>query len=200
VEAPGIPGLMEFGRTTDPHDATPTQSLARDVALVISLKSGERLNVRLGVDEPTARARLQQIQLDLARESFVRVGDGLVLRADEIQAVEIAREHELDRGESFASWQTGAHEDERYPSWDEPAGGRVTIVDRVVRLVLARVGYVPTAELAATMLGIAGVLLAALLSDDLNASGAWLVIGLILAAYIVSRGISKAGTEGRSGL
>ncbi len=66
------------------------------------------------------------------------------------------------------------------------------------RAVLERVGLLPSAELIATVAGVAGVLIAALVTDDLDAGGAWLVVGLVLAAYIVSRGIAKAGTEHRS--
>ena len=65
------------------------------------------------------------------------------------------------------------------------------------RALLTRIGFLPTAELVATVVGIAGVLVAALVTDDLNAGSAWLVVGLVLAAYVVSRGIAKAGTEGR---
>jgi len=179
-------------------DAVPTQALGPDMALVVTLRNGEELHARLGVDEQAAKARLQQIQLDLARESFVRVGEGLVLRAEEIQSVAVAAEHELHRGSSFAGWQQRAPEDDRYAAADPyPTRGRPAVIDRFERTMLARVGYLPTAELAAAVLGIVGVLLAALTTDSLDAGGAWLVVGLILAAYIVSRGISKAGTEGR---
>ena len=184
---------METRLSIGEPDATQTRALGPDMALVVTLRSGEQVHARLGVDGQAARARLEQIQRDLAGERFVRIGEGLVLRADEIQSVALAPEHELDR-----RWQPGAHEGESYPGADPyESGGRLAVVDRFERTMLARVGYLPSSELAATVLGISGVLVAALLTDGLDAGGAWLVVGLIVAAYVVSRGISKAGTEGR---
>ena len=184
---------METGLSIGEPDDTPTRALGPDMALVVTLRSGEQVHARLGVDEQAARTRLEQVQRDLAGERFVRIGEGLVLRAEEIQAVALTPEHDLDRG-----WQHGAHEGESYGAGDPyRSGGRLAVAERFERTMLARVGYLPTSELAATVLGIAGVLVASLLTDALDAGGAWLVVGVILAAYVVSRGISKAGTEGR---
>ena len=182
---------METGLSIGGPDETPTRALGPDMALVVTLRSGEQVSARLGIEEEAARIRLEQVQRDLAGERFVRIGDGLVLRAEDIQAVALTPEHDLDR-----RWQHGA--DEGYGAGDPyGSGGRLSVVDRFERTMLARVGYLPSSELAATVLGIAGVLVASLLTDALDAGGAWLVVGVILAAYVVSRGISKAGTEGR---
>ncbi len=188
--------------TPEEPDASPTHALPPDMALVVTLRSGERIVARLGLDEPAARARLQEVQLGLTGERFVRVSDELVLRSDEVHAVELVHEREL----SYAAepWQQGAREGDRVsgegqdePQWEKGVGPRHPL-NRVRRAVLERVGLLPSAELIATVAGVAGVLIAALVTDDLDAGGAWLVVGLVLAAYIVSRGIAKAGTEHRS--
>ncbi len=85
--------------------------LPPDMALVVTLRSGERIVARLGLDEPAARARLQEVQLGLTSERFVRVSDELVLRSDEVHAVELVHEREL----SYAAepWQQGAREGDR---------------------------------------------------------------------------------------
>ncbi|MBA2295354.1 MAG: hypothetical protein H0W16_09495 [Actinobacteria bacterium] len=80
----------------------------------------------------------------------------------------------------------------------EDTGGPGHPLDRLRQTVLGRVGVLPSAELVATMAGVTGVLVAALVADALDVGGAWLVVGLVLAAYIVSRGIAKAGIDHRS--
>lgn len=194
---------MDRAPGSDPPDATPTQPLAQDQALVVTLRSGERIVAQVGADQQTAGARLRDLQRELAEERFVRVGDELVLRAEEVHAVELVQEQELSRIEARGpgARQRATHapvyatDDDLYRAWAGPAGGRrrATPVDRIEWTLAERVGLVPSAELVATLAGIAGVLVAALVTDDLDAAGAWLVVGLLVAAYVVSRGISKAG-------
>ena len=52
-----------------------------------------------------------------------------------------------------------------------------------------------TTEFWAMVILIVAVLIAAAVSDSLNDRRAWLLATIIGAAYIVSRGIAKAGTD-----
>ena len=52
-----------------------------------------------------------------------------------------------------------------------------------------------TTEFWAMVALIAAVLIAAAVSDSLQDTRAWLLVTIIGAAYIVSRGIAKAGSE-----
>ncbi|HEU4448514.1 MAG TPA: hypothetical protein VFR63_00865 [Gaiellaceae bacterium] len=52
-----------------------------------------------------------------------------------------------------------------------------------------------TTEFWAMALLIAAILIAAAISDSLDDTRAWLLVTIIGAAYIVSRGIAKAGTD-----
>jgi hypothetical protein len=44
---------------------------------------------------------------------------------------------------------------------------------------------------------IVATLIAAAVADNLDAPRAWVIVGFIAAAYIVSRGLAKAGTAHR---
>jgi hypothetical protein len=52
-----------------------------------------------------------------------------------------------------------------------------------------------TTEFWAMVILIAAILIASAISDTLNDRRAWLLVTIIGAAYIVSRGIAKAGTD-----
>jgi hypothetical protein len=51
-----------------------------------------------------------------------------------------------------------------------------------------------TTEFWAMLLGIAVLLIAAAASDSFDDNRAWTLITVIVAAYVLSRGIAKAGT------
>lgn len=185
----------------DEPETVETQIHHEPMAFVVTLRTGERVVSRLGLDEVDATGRLAEVQRELASAPFVRLGEGMVLRADEVQAVELAREGELARIEvagSDARLSPGRTGD----AGDAPAGARSswtafpspTPVDRARRAVAERVGLLPSAELVATVLGIAAVLLAALATEAVDAGAAWTIVAFLLAAYVLSRGISKAGT------
>jgi hypothetical protein len=55
-----------------------------------------------------------------------------------------------------------------------------------------------TSEFLGTLLCILGVCIAAATTSDLNSHGAALFSTILVAAYVVSRGIAKAGTRSRA--
>lgn len=166
-----------------------------EAALVITLRSGERLVARLTGDEQSARGRLLAAQAQLAAEQYILVGDEIVVRADEVRSVELMHDppdpafsqHETVPEPSYEStW--GAHRPRRHGT---------ALVDRAYELLRATFGTapLPPGEVVAAVVGVVGVVLAALIANDLDAQGASLVVALILSAYILSRGIAKAGRE-----
>ena len=196
--SPGSRGYLTRVESGFPSDDSVTTRTEQSLALVVTLRSGERIVAGAAVDGETARTRLRHVQSELAAERFVRIGDELVLRADEVHAVELTDEREL----AARTWQQersgqAGYGDEQPADWGRSPTRAWTPLARIERALLERVGFVPSAELVVLVAGVVGVLVAALVTDDLGAGEAWLVVGLILAAYIVSRGISKAGTDSR---
>jgi len=178
-----------------------TETFVEEAALVITLRTGEQLVARVAGDEHAARARLLSIQRQLAGEQYVLVGDEIVVRADEVRSIELAH----DPAASSEGWQATSREATNY-AVSEPyqsnwgvRRGRGAVLDRARALFGGSAGAAPltvTSELVVAVLGVLGVLIAALITDDLDAQGAWLVVGVILSAYILGSGIAKAGTGG----
>ena len=56
-----------------------------------------------------------------------------------------------------------------------------------------------TGEFWTTVVLIIAVLIAAAVADNFDAPGAWWIVGVIGSAYVVSRGLAKAGTPHRDG-
>lgn len=54
-----------------------------------------------------------------------------------------------------------------------------------------------TGEFWTTVVVIIAVLIAAAVSDTLDAHGAWWIVGVVASAYVVSRGLAKSGTPHR---
>ena len=52
-----------------------------------------------------------------------------------------------------------------------------------------------TTEFWAMLVGIAAILIAAAVADNFDAPRAWLLVAIVVAGYVVSRGIAKGGTE-----
>ena len=55
-----------------------------------------------------------------------------------------------------------------------------------------------TSEFFTLVAGVAAILIAALIADNFGAPRAWLYVTILAAAYIVSRGLAKAGSRERS--
>ena len=181
------------------------EAFVDEAALVITLRTGEQLVARVAGDEHAARARLVSIQSQLAGEQYVLVGDEIVVRADEVRSIELAHDPaSLPFAASTEGWQATSRDvpsyvaSEPYQSnWGTRRGHGAAVLYRARALVRGSAGAAPltvTSELVVAVLGIFGVLIAALVTDDLDAQGAWLIVGVILSAYILGSGIAKAGT------
>jgi hypothetical protein len=56
-----------------------------------------------------------------------------------------------------------------------------------------------TGEFWTTLVVIVATLIAAAVADNFDAPRAWWIVGVVASAYIVSRGLAKAGTPHRGG-
>jgi hypothetical protein len=56
-----------------------------------------------------------------------------------------------------------------------------------------------TGEFWAAVIVIVATLIAAAVADNFDAPGAWWIVGVVASAYVVSRGLAKAGTPHRDG-
>ena len=57
--------------------------------------------------------------------------------------------------------------------------------------------FFKTSEFFLTLLGVAALIIAAAIQDNFDAPGMWRLVTALLIAYVVSRGIAKAGTDRR---
>lgn len=57
--------------------------------------------------------------------------------------------------------------------------------------------FFKTSEFFLTLLGVAALIIAAAVQDNFDAPGMWRLVTALLIAYVVSRGIAKAGTDRR---
>ena len=146
----GYRSSVEGGLPSDDSVTTRADPSPQTLALVVTLRSGERFVAGPPVDGETAKTRLQRVQSDLAAERFVRIGDEVVLRADEVRAVELTDEREL----AARAWQADRDPQAGYggepaDEWARPPARDWTPLARVERALLERVGFFPTAELVA---------------------------------------------------
>ncbi|MFN2469929.1 MAG: hypothetical protein ABR583_02865 [Gaiellaceae bacterium] len=196
---------------------TTTETETRQAAqflLVVALSSGETMHARAGSDAESARSELVAMQRRLESETFVRIGDDTIVRSQEVRSVQLHEDEPgfidtiKDRigGKHMSSYDT-EHDDRQTATYaaPAPAGARrhnreePGVVDQYFgygrRPWTETKPFFLTSEFLAFVLGVAGVLIAAGLADNFDAPRAWVVVGVITAAYILSRGIAKAGTR-----
>jgi hypothetical protein len=59
--------------------------------------------------------------------------------------------------------------------------------------------FFKTSEFFVTLVGVAALIIAAAVQDNFNAHGMWRLVTALLIAYVISRGIAKAGSDKREG-
>jgi hypothetical protein len=181
-----------------------------EYVLVVLLDDGTTLNADMGDDLESARAQLAAIHSRFGSDAFVLLGEDTVVRSGDIRHAQL---HEREGrgpglleslkarmgGDGMSTYdtepttQTHRGREERRPR----SGG---ILDE------AFVGYgrrpwaetkpfFLTSEFLTLVGAIAAVAIAMAVSDVLDATRGWTLITAIAVAYIVSRGIAKAGTR-----
>jgi hypothetical protein len=166
--------------------------------LELVLVSGERIRSRLGPDQEAARAELAGLHGRLHEDIFLRVGEDTIVRAEDVRWLQLRPDDE-DGGliETFMTKVRGGDEMSNYQTTrgsQHGQGGPMT-----PWLGYGRRPYSETKPffLTSEFVAFAGMLTALLValgvSDTLNQFRGWLLPTILTSAYIISRGIAKAG-------
>jgi hypothetical protein len=182
-----------------------------EYVLEVRLADGDRIVVDAGSDPETARAELAALHDALEAGAFVQLGDVAIVRAIEIRSARVHR-----RGVNQSSFGTrprglgmGTYDTEQR---NDVAGGHVPMPsgqqqqDGVGGFIDQYVGYGRrphaetkpfwmTSEFFAALIGVAALGIALGTNDLVNGFRGWLLITIVASAYIISRGIAKAGAS-----
>jgi hypothetical protein len=187
-----------------PRDETGTQELRPERErwlLTVVLDGGTELVADVGDDLKKARQQLVAVQS--GGDGFVSVGDDTAVRARDVAHARLveagAQRADDDRslaGEDMTMYDTGARL--RRGGGGNDDDGRSVLAD-------PRIGYgrrpwsetkpfFLTSEFVTFVVSALAVLIAMAASDILDARAGWLLVTILAAAYMLSRGIAKAGT------
>ncbi len=194
-------------------DQAETQQLrpaAKRYVLDVRLVDGEELRAPAGPDLEAARAQLASVHATGASDAFVFLGENTVVRGREIGYVRLREDEDNERG-VIDSLKTRVGGRRRMTTHDTEQGSRSTRVRSSGGESLGffddpGIGYAgrPWSEtkpffLTSEFLVLAGILAALAIAmavlDNFDANRGWLLITIIGAAYIVSRGLAKSGTR-----
>jgi hypothetical protein len=178
--------------TTTGQETVPTTGYV----LYVLLESGDEIRT---ASDGSSQA-LDELQRQLESDEFVRLGDDLVVRTGDVHSAHRRRDdgdgHSLVdslkqrlRGDDMAATERPTR----------PRGGTAGIEDRYLgygtRPWAETKPFFLTSEFFTWILVGAGILIAAAIADNLDAPRAWLLLTILTAAYIVSRGLAKAGSR-----
>lgn len=196
----------------------PTTGPSTRQRLRVVLTSGDTISSSIEGDEESARRELDAVIAGLGRERFVRIGDDTIVRSDEVRMIQLRQEGDDDSGflQDLKTKITGGERmstyDDRqgaqtvYRTGDEGrqgagggggglGGGQQPWIGYGRRTWAETKPFFLTSEFLAFVLGVAAILIAVWQADNFEAPRAWLYVTIVAAAYIVSRGIAKAGTR-----
>jgi hypothetical protein len=178
--------------------------------LEVKLEDGETLTARVGDDPVRARSELDALHDRLEAETFVRVGDDTIVRSADVKFVRLRNEGEsgglLDvlmprRGGQRMSTMDTERMERRgaEPEGGDRSGFRETMGEPrewfAYRRPQETKPFFLTSEFLILLAAVIGILGAASEAENLDASRAWLLVTIVAAAYMVSRGLAKAGTR-----
>lgn len=178
--------------------------------LHVELEDGKELDASVG-DSGVANA-LDHVLQQLETAAFVRIGEDTIVRSADVRCVRLRTDDEnageggglvdslkqrIGGGEmSYQPQRGGAAVRERSDSGQNEPG----IADQFFAYGRGRPWaetkpFFLTSEFLTFVLAAAGVLIAAWVADNFEAPRAWLIAAIVASAYIVSRGLAKAGTR-----
>jgi hypothetical protein len=183
--------------------------------LEVKLADGDRIALDAGSDPDSAQAELAALHVALEAGAFVQLGDAAIVRAAEIRS---ARVHRLGgegfydtlqtrlRGSSMSTYNTeqrqdvaAGHAPMRSGQQQQQHDGGPGFIDQYVgygrRPYAETKPFWLTSEFIATVGAIAAIAIALGTNDLVNGFRGWLLITIVASAYIVSRGIAKAGAR-----
>jgi len=168
--------------------------------LVVVLDGGTELVADVGEDLEAARAQLAAVQS--GGEGFVTVGDDTAVRARDVAHARLVE----DGGRRPTDNRSWGGEDMTLYDTDRPApsegpndaNGRRLLDDPLIgygrRPWSETKPFFLTSEFATLVVSVVAVLIAMAASDILDARAGWLLVTILAAAYMLSRGIAKGGT------
>jgi len=174
--------------------------------LEVRLDDGDRITLDAGGDSDSAEAELAALHAALEAGAFVRLGDVAIVRAAEIRS---ARVHRLGGEEtSFQNALQSRLRGSRMTTYDterqtQEMRGRPSrgdgLIDQYVgygrRPYSETKPFFLTSEFLVTIAAITALAIALGVSDLVNGFRGWLLITIMAAAYVISRGIAKAGAR-----
>jgi hypothetical protein len=181
--------------------------------LDVRLADGDRITLDAGSDPESAQAELAALHVALEAGAFVQLGDAAIVRAVEIRSARVHRRgsdgmsetlQSRLRGSGMSTYDTeqrhdiaGGHAPMR--SGQQQHDGGPSFVEQYVgygrRPYAETKPFWLTSEFIATIGAIAALAIALGTSDLVNGFRGWLLITIVASAYIVSRGIAKAGAR-----
>jgi hypothetical protein len=178
--------------------------------LHVELQDGKELDA--SVDTTGSSRVLDDVLQQLESATFVRLGDETIVRTAEVRCVRIREELSDEGGDAglvdSLKQRLGGNEMSYEPQrgrtavQQRPDGsqGEPGIADQFFAYGRGRPWaetkpFFLTSEFLAFVLAAGGVLIAAWVADNFEAPRAWLIAAIVASAYIVSRGLAKAGTR-----
>src|SRR5918911_3838581 len=171
--------------------------------LAITLTHGEQLVLDAGPDRDAARAELTALHARLDEETLVRLDENTIVRSTDIRSVTL---RPRKKGVStMSTYDTGqqdvaaGHTPMRAGQPQQQPGQAPGFVDQYIGY-----GRRPWAETKpfwltsefVTLLGmLGGIAIAMGVSSTLGDHRGWLLMTIVASAYIISRGIAKAGAR-----
>ena len=183
------------------------QGTDRSTACLIEIRlaDGDRIHARVPGGEEAARNELASFHSKLGAQGFVLVGDETIVRSEDVRHVQV-RNDDNDDNESgildSVRTKLGGNTMSNYETQQRPdTQGRKDqgFADQWVgygnRPWAETKPFFLTSEFLATVVIIAGILIATGINDNLDAPRGWLYAAIVGSAYILSRGFAKSGTR-----
>src|SRR4051812_7916436 len=167
-------------------------------AVEVVLVNGEKIRSRLGSDEQAARAELADLHGRLHEEVFLRVGEDMIVRSQEVRWLQLRpHDDQEDQGlmDTLMTKMRGGNEMGNYETQrtQHMGGGPAPWLGYGRRPYSETKPFFLTSEFLAFAGMLAALLIALGVSDSLNHFRGWLLPTILTSAYILSRGIAKSG-------
>jgi hypothetical protein len=176
--------------------------------LEVRLADGDHITLEAGDEADSAEAELAALHTALEAGAFVRLGDVAIVRAAEIRSARVHRLGERDsglddalhsrlRGSQMTTYD-GERQTQELRGRQQPQHGG-GFVDQYIgygrRPYSETKPFFLTSEFIFAVVAIAAIAIALGVNDLVNGFRGWLLITIVAAAYIISRGIAKAGAR-----
>jgi hypothetical protein len=187
-----------------------SETTTKHYVLEVRLDDGEALHADMGDDIESARAQLTSIHSRFGSDAFVLLGEDTVVRSGDIRYVQLHERGAQGRGlletlkarvggENMSTYDTEQRtETRRGGSAARPrAGGMLdeAFIGYGRRPWAETKPFFLTSEFLTLIGTIAALAIAMAVSDVFDGNRGWTLITGIAAAYVLSRGIAKAGTR-----